>query len=88
MHRVVQDHWMCVKRLQLSYISYRSRLRLAVLLGVGTLIAEMILAVRTWVIWHRNRRIGIVLCVALVVFWVPVFYVLQVALYSLVCECL
>ncbi|KAF8581516.1 hypothetical protein K439DRAFT_1636073 [Ramaria rubella] len=54
------------------------------LLGVGTLIAETILAVRTWVIWHRDPRIGIILIVALVGFWTPVFYFLRVALYSLV----
>jgi len=54
------------------------------LLGVGTLIAETILALRTWVIWHRDPRIGIFLCVTLVGLWVPVFYFLKVALYSLV----
>jgi len=54
------------------------------LLGVGTLIAESILAVRTWVIWHRDRRVAIGLCAALILFWIPVFYFLQVALYSLV----
>ena len=57
-----------------------------VLLGVGTLVAESILAVRTWVIWQRNRRIAAILIVALVACWVPVFYFLKIALYSLVCE--
>ncbi|KAF8505204.1 hypothetical protein BU17DRAFT_101143 [Hysterangium stoloniferum] len=54
------------------------------LLGVGTLISETILALRTWVIWHRDHRIGIFLAVTLAGLWVPVFYFLKVALYSLV----
>ncbi|KAF8527240.1 hypothetical protein JB92DRAFT_2699021, partial [Gautieria morchelliformis] len=57
------------------------------LLGVGTLIAESILAVRTWVIWERNRRVGAVLIVALVGFWIPIFYFLSLSLNSLVCDC-
>ncbi|KAF8518326.1 hypothetical protein JB92DRAFT_2712676, partial [Gautieria morchelliformis] len=54
------------------------------LLGVGTLIAESILAVRTWVIWQRNRRVGAILIVALVGFWTPIFYFLSLSLNSLV----
>jgi uncharacterized membrane protein YczE len=56
------------------------------LLGVGTLIAESILAVRTWVIWQRNPRVGAILLVALVGFWIPIFYFLSLSLNSLVCE--
>lgn len=54
-------------------------------LGAGTLVAESILAMRTWVIWHRNPYIGAIVLTGLVVFWVPVFYFLAQALNSLVC---
>jgi len=53
-------------------------------LGTGTLIAESILAMRTWVIWHRNPYIAAVLVTGLVTFWTPVFYFLAQALNSLV----
>ncbi|KIJ34817.1 hypothetical protein M422DRAFT_51761 [Sphaerobolus stellatus SS14] len=53
-------------------------------LGIGTLIAESILAVRTWVIWHRNIRIGYILLGSLILCWTPLFYFLKIALYSLV----
>ncbi|KAJ3491392.1 hypothetical protein NLI96_g738 [Meripilus lineatus] len=53
-------------------------------LGAGTLVAESILAMRTWVIWHRNPYIGAIVLTGLVVFWVPVFYFLAQALNSLV----
>ncbi|KAI0080221.1 hypothetical protein K474DRAFT_1769667 [Panus rudis PR-1116 ss-1] len=53
-------------------------------LGTGTLIAETILAMRTWVIWHRNKYVGLALASGLVLFWTPVFYFLAQALNSLV----
>ncbi|KAI0796147.1 hypothetical protein C8Q75DRAFT_803188 [Abortiporus biennis] len=53
-------------------------------LGTGTLIAESILAMRTWVIWHRDKRVGWALTIALVGFYTPVFYFLAQALNSLV----
>ncbi|KAF9460568.1 hypothetical protein BDZ94DRAFT_1311339 [Collybia nuda] len=53
-------------------------------LGTGTLIAESILAVRTWVIWRKNGYIAIALVSLLVLFWTPVFYFLAQALNSLV----
>lgn len=53
-------------------------------LGTGTLIAESILAVRTWVIWNRNPYIAITLVSGLVIFWTPVFYFLAQSLNSLV----
>ncbi|KAF9459874.1 hypothetical protein BDZ94DRAFT_1312017 [Collybia nuda] len=53
-------------------------------LGTGTLIAEIILAVRTWVIWQRSGYIAITLATLLVAFWTPVFYFLAQALNSLI----
>ncbi|CAL1715364.1 unnamed protein product [Somion occarium] len=53
-------------------------------LGTGTFIAESILAMRTWVLWHRNPYIGVALICGLVLFWTPVFYFLQESLNSLV----
>ncbi|KAH8103918.1 hypothetical protein BXZ70DRAFT_923349 [Cristinia sonorae] len=53
-------------------------------LGTGTLIAESILVMRTWVIWSRNRTIGLTLLTGLIVCWIPVFYFLAQSLNSLV----
>ncbi|TCD65030.1 hypothetical protein EIP91_003307 [Steccherinum ochraceum] len=54
------------------------------MLGVGTLISESILVMRTWVIWNRNRMVGLALVTGLVLCWVPVFYFLAQSLNSLV----
>ncbi|KZS86853.1 hypothetical protein SISNIDRAFT_461442 [Sistotremastrum niveocremeum HHB9708] len=54
------------------------------LLGVGIGIAEVILAMRTWVIWSRSRRIAIILIICLVLVWIPIFWVLNDSLSSLV----
>jgi len=54
------------------------------LLGVGTLIAESILVMRTWVIWNRSAYMGATLISGLVLAWVPVFYFLAQSLNSLV----
>ncbi|THH27200.1 hypothetical protein EUX98_g6988 [Antrodiella citrinella] len=54
------------------------------LLGVGTLIAESILVMRTWVIWNRSVYIGSALIIGLIVCWIPVFYFLAQSLNSLV----
>lgn len=53
-------------------------------LGTGTLISESILAMRTWVIWHRNPYIAATLIIGLATFWTPVFYFLAQSLNSLV----
>ena len=55
-------------------------------LGTGTLIAESILAVRTWVIWHRNIYVAVGLGLGVLLTWTPVFYFLAQALNSLVCK--
>ncbi|KII94860.1 hypothetical protein PLICRDRAFT_169569 [Plicaturopsis crispa FD-325 SS-3] len=54
------------------------------MLGFGTLVAESILALRTWVIWRRDMRIAFGLGLGLVLFWVPVFYFDAQALNSIV----
>lgn len=56
------------------------------LLGVGTLIAESILVMRTWVIWNRSRYIGSALIIGLILCWIPIFYFLAQSLNSLVCK--
>jgi len=53
-------------------------------LGVGVGIAEVILAMRTWVIWGRNKNIAWGLGILLVALWVPLFFFLNEALTSLV----
>jgi len=53
-------------------------------LGVGVGIAEIILAMRTWVIWSRDRRVALGLGLLLVLLWIPVFFFLNEALSSLV----
>jgi len=53
-------------------------------LGTGTLISESILAMRTWVIWHRNPYIAATLIIGIATFWTPVFYFLAQSLNSLV----
>lgn len=73
-----------------SHVLHNSRTSLtttAGLLGVGIGIAEVILAMRTWVIWSRSRRIAIILIICLVLVWIPIFWVLNDSLSSLVCEC-
>ncbi|KAH8102714.1 hypothetical protein BXZ70DRAFT_929589 [Cristinia sonorae] len=53
-------------------------------LGPITMIAESILIMRTWVIWGRNKTIGISLLTGLAICIVPVFYFLAQSLNSLV----
>lgn len=54
-------------------------------LGSGTLYAEIILSVRTWVIWNRNPRVAFGLAFGLVICWIPIFYFLAQSLNSLNC---
>jgi len=54
------------------------------MLGVGVGIAEIILSMRTWVIWGRDKRIAFFLGSLLVVLWIPVFWFDNEALSSLV----
>ena len=46
----------------------------------------VILSMRTWVIWNRDMRIAWGLGIALVIIWIPIFFFLNDALSSLVCE--
>jgi len=53
-----------------------------IVIGIAT--AEIILVVRTWAIWGRTRKMGLILAAACLVAIVPVLYVENVFLKSLV----
>ncbi|KAK7682860.1 hypothetical protein QCA50_014246 [Cerrena zonata] len=51
---------------------------------LGIMVAEIILTIRTWAIWGRSKRIGIILGVSALVAIIPTLYIEKVFLDSLV----
>ncbi|KAF9046726.1 hypothetical protein BJ165DRAFT_1473892 [Panaeolus papilionaceus] len=53
------------------------------LMAIGTAISELILALRVWAVWHRDKRLTIFLPIFFAGIWVPIMYFMKVFLESL-----
>jgi len=55
----------------------------AVISVIGLAASEMVLTLRTWAVWHRNKRLSIILPVLYILFWGPAFVILGIFLKSI-----
>ncbi|PPR01741.1 hypothetical protein CVT24_001561 [Panaeolus cyanescens] len=53
------------------------------LMASGTAISELILTLRVWAVWHRDKRLTILLPMVVVGIWVPIMYYMYIFLNSL-----